>query len=81
MDFVIRDWDPNADGVLVNEQWNTYDAAMYGPNTFIGTLYLAALRAAEEMAKVENDPDADRYRSLFESGSGLLDKALWNGEY
>ncbi|MCX6375568.1 MAG: GH116 family glycosyl-hydrolase, partial [Armatimonadetes bacterium] len=37
MDFVIRDWDPNRDGVLVNEQWNTYDAAMYGPNTFIGT--------------------------------------------
>ena len=81
MDFAIRDWDPNADGVLVNEQWNTYDAAMYGPNTFIGTLYLGALRAAEEMAKVENDPDASRYHSLFESGSGLLDKALWNGEY
>jgi len=81
MDFVIRDWDPNADGVLVNEQWNTYDAAMYGPNTFIGTLYLAALRASEEMAKIENDPDSARYHSLFESGSGLLDKALWNGEY
>ena len=82
MDFVIRDWDPNADGVLVNEQWNTYDAAMYGPNTFIGTLYLAALRAAEEMAKVQGDSEsAGRYRSIFETGKQRLDSVLWNGEY
>jgi uncharacterized protein (DUF608 family) len=82
MDFVIRDWDPNADGVLVNEQWNTYDAAMYGPNTFIGTLYLGALRAAEEMAKAEGDADsANRYHSLFQTGKERLDSVLWNGEY
>jgi len=82
MDFVVRDWDPNADGVLVNEQWNTYDAAMYGPNTFIGTLYLCALRAAEEMANVEGDGEsAARYRSIFDTGRRRLDSALWNGEY
>ena len=82
MDFVIKDLDPNSDGVLVNEQWNTYDAAMYGPNTFIGTLYLAALRAAEEMAKVQGDAEsAARYRSIFETGSKRLDSVLWNGEY
>lgn len=82
MDFVVREWDPNADGVLVNEQWNTYDAAMYGPNTFIGTLYLAALRAAEEMSEVAGDSDsAARYRSIFETGSRRLDSVLWNGEY
>ena len=82
MDFVVREWDKNADGVLVNEQWNTYDAAMYGPNTFIGTLYLAALRAAEEMAKVMGDEESSkRYRSIFESGSKRLDSILWNGEY
>lgn len=81
MDFAIREWDPNEDGVLVNQQWNTYDAAMFGPNTFIGTLYLAALRATEEMAAVMKDPDAQRYRRLFESGSKRLDDVLWNGEY
>ncbi|MDI6829512.1 MAG: GH116 family glycosyl hydrolase, partial [Armatimonadota bacterium] len=81
MDYVISEWDPNADGVLVNEQWNTYDAAMYGPNTFIGTLYLGALRAAEEMAKVVGDKDSARYRALFEMGSKRLDQVLWNGEY
>lgn len=82
MEFVIRDWDPNRDGVLVNEQWNTYDAAMYGPNTFIGTMYLAALRAANEMAEVAGDSEsAAAYLALAESGSRLLDSVLWNGEY
>jgi len=82
MDFVIREWDPNVDGVLVNEQWNTYDAAMYGPNTFIGTLYLAALRAAEEMARFEGDAEsAGRYCFIFEKGREQLDSLLWNGYY
>ena len=82
MDFVLREWDKNQDGVLVNEQWNTYDAAMYGPNTFIGTLYLGALRAAEEMAKVKGDTQAAKqYEITFLSGSKRLDSTLWNGEY
>lgn len=82
MDFVLKEWDPNQDGVLVNEQWNTYDAAMYGPNTFIGTLYLGALRSAEEMARVEGDSaSVKRYHTTFASGSSRLDSVLWNGEY
>ena len=82
MEFVLNDWDPNKDGVLVNEQWNTYDSAMYGPNTFIGTLYLCALRASEEMAKVEGDNEfASRLHSIFEIGSKRLNDVCWNGEY
>ena len=38
------------DGVMEGEQHNTYDVEFYGANTMIGTLYLGALRAAEEMA-------------------------------
>ena len=82
MEFVWNAWDKNRDGVLVHDQWNTYDAAMYGPNTFIGSLYLAALRAAEEMAKIENDTEfAAKCHELFETGGKRLDDALWNGEY
>jgi len=82
MQFVLNDWDPNQDGVLVNAQWNTYDAAMYGPNTFIGTLYLGALRASEEMAKIEGDAEfAKQVRGVFELGSKRLDSVLWNGEF
>jgi non-lysosomal glucosylceramidase len=82
MEFVLKDWDRDQDGVLLCEQWNTYDAAMYGPNTFIGTLYLGALRAAEEMAKIEGDSEfATKCRSVYETGTRRLDSALWNGEY
>lgn len=82
MEYVLKAYDPNNDGVMVHEQWNTYDAAMYGPNTFIGSLYLAALRATEEMAKIEDDRDyAFKMRTIFESGSKRYDTVCWNGEY
>lgn len=82
MQFAFKEYDPNKDGMIVTAQWNTYDAAMYGPNTFIGTLYLAALRACEEMAKIEGDEAfAQECRAVFDRGSKRLDEALWTGEY
>jgi non-lysosomal glucosylceramidase len=51
-------------------------------NTFVGGLYLAALRAAEEMAKATGDAEfASKCRALFESGSKLSDERLFDGEY
>ena len=82
MDWAMATYDPDGKGVIEGEQWNTYDIAVYGPNTFIGSWYLGALRAAEEMAKVCGDAEAARrYRERFEKGSAAMDKALWNGEY
>jgi len=61
---------------------NTYDINFQGPNTFIGSLYLAALRAGEEMAKEMGDQNfAERCRKIFESGSRLSIERLWDGEY
>ena len=78
--FAVHDTD--GDGVLKGEQPNTYDISIYGPNTFIGTLYLAALRAAEEMARILDKADlAARYRERFEKGSKGYDDLLWSGEY
>jgi len=79
----VRDrWDPDGDGVLDGEQPNTYDIAFYGPNIYIGALWLAALRAAEEMAKLQGDDSLAReLRDLFERGSKRYDDLLWNGEY
>lgn len=74
--------DSDGDGVLKGEQPNTYDISVYGPNTFIGTLYLAALRASEEMALLLNEPElAAQYRERFERGSKGYDALLWNGEF
>jgi non-lysosomal glucosylceramidase len=75
-------WDPDRDGVMEGEQHNTYDIEFYGPNTMVGTLYLAALKAAAEMATAAGARKVAREcERLFESGSRRLDQELWNGEY
>ncbi len=75
-------WDADRDGVMEGEQHNTYDIEFYGPNTMMGTLYLGALRAAEEMARALGEMDtAAEYRRLFESGATRLEELLWNGEF
>lgn len=74
--------DGNDDGLIEDSQHNTYDIDFQGANTFVGSLYLAALRAGEEMAKEVGDLDfAARCRKIFESGSRLSLQRLWNGEY
>jgi uncharacterized protein (DUF608 family) len=74
--------DPDADGLIEDLQHNTYDINYYGANTFVGSLYLAALRAAEEMAQEVGDLDFARgARAIRERGSRRTNQRLWNGEY
>jgi len=81
MEFMIRH-DGNEDGIIEDSQHNTYDINFEGANTFVGSLYLAALRAAEEMARIEGDSAlADRYHRIFEKGSACSVDKLFNGEY
>jgi uncharacterized protein (DUF608 family) len=74
--------DADHDGVLKDAQPNTLDTAYFGPNSAMTSLYLAALRAAEEMAREAGDGDfAKKVRPIFESGSAKVTADLWNGEY
>ncbi|HVS38976.1 MAG TPA: GH116 family glycosyl hydrolase [Gemmataceae bacterium] len=74
--------DRDHDGVLKDAQPNTLDTAYYGPNSAMTSLYLAALRAAEEMAReVGDDAFAKTVRPIFESGSEKVTADLWNGAY
>jgi len=74
--------DGNDDGLIEASQHNTYDINFEGPNTFVGSLYLAALRAGEEMAREMGDDDfAERCQKIFESGRRLSVEHLWDGEY
>ena len=69
-------------GTLSDGQANTYDNTIHGVNSFIGTYYLAALRAGEEMALRAGDPvTAQRFRGVFELGRTNLEAQCWNGEY
>jgi non-lysosomal glucosylceramidase len=80
--WVSGGWDADRDGVMEGVQHNTMDVEYYGPNPQMGSWYLAALRAAEELARVVGDEEFASYcRSLFESGSRWLDEHLFNGSY
>jgi len=72
--------DDRGDGVIPGEQPNTYDIHLFGPNTFIGSQYLAALLAAEKMAEAVGE-DGSVYRARFETGSKAYDEICFNGEY
>ncbi|MHC5040315.1 MAG: GH116 family glycosyl hydrolase, partial [Planctomycetota bacterium] len=74
--------DGDDDGLMDNEQPCIFDRSLFGANSYLGPLYLAALRAGEEMAKRCKDKAlAGRCRAVFESGSKLGMERLFNGEY
>lgn len=75
-------WDADKDGVMEGCQHNTMDVEYYGPNPQMGSWYIGALRAAEEMARYLGEGDfALTCRDLAERGSTWLDDHLFNGEY
>ncbi len=82
LEFAWLAWDRDQDGVAEGVQHNTYDIEFWGPNPLVGSFYLGALRAGEEIARRLGDAEsAARYRRLFESGRAWIDTHLWNGEY
>ena len=81
LEYSIRK-DADADGLIECSQHNTFDINFHGANTFVGSLYLAALRAGEAMAReMGEEAEAERFRKIFESGRGLTLERLWNGHY
>ncbi len=82
VDWLIQAIDKDGDGVPSGHQWNTYDCAVSGANTFIGSQYLSALAAGERMAQVMGEEEtAARWRALREAGMKNQNERLWNGEY
>ena len=74
--------DGDENGLIEGEQYNTLDASWWGPMAWISSLYIAALRAGEAMAKEMGDADfAARCARIAQRGSDALVKDLYNGEY
>lgn len=75
-------WDADRDGVMEGCQHNTMDVEYFGPNPQMEGWYLAALRAAEEMARYLGESDfAAACHALFARGRAWTDARLFNGEY
>jgi non-lysosomal glucosylceramidase len=76
-----RDGDglPEHDG-LPDQTYDTWP--MRGPSAYGGSLWLGALRAAEEMARLEGDPaGADGWRARFDRARESFERLLWRSDY
>jgi len=95
MDYLIIRWDATntpsltveltregiPDGMLSGPQ-HGMDGDQGGTSSWMGSMYLGALAAAEQMAIAKNDAAAAGfYRKIRDAGSVNQDKALFNGEY
>lgn len=75
-------WDSDKDGVLEGRQHHTLDMELFGPSSWLEGMYLAALKAAAEMAEfLEDTQKAEEYRLLFEKGYKWTKENLFNGKY
>ncbi len=78
----LIDKDADANGILESGQHNTLDADWYGPVAWLSGLYLAALRAGEEMAReVGDEAFAAICRRVFDQGQKNLVEQLFDREY
>ncbi len=81
----LRQFDKDNDGLIENDGYpdQTYDNwAARGESAYSGSLYLAALRATEEIAKALGDSHvATENADLFKRAQAAFIKKLWNGTY
>jgi len=73
--------DADQDGLLNGAQPNTLDADWYGKISFTSSLYLAALKAGQQMAReMDDNVFAERCRIIAETGARNI-LQTYNGEY
>jgi non-lysosomal glucosylceramidase len=74
--------DENGDGLIEGNQHNTLDTDWYGPVAWLSGLYLAALRAAEQMAIETGDAAfAEKCRAIFDAGQKNIVAQLYEDGY
>ncbi len=81
----LQQFDRIGDGIPQNDNYpdQTYDVwIVHGESAYCGGLWLAALRAAEEIAHVLGDnAAAAKYHAMFAKGQTTYISKLWTGEY
>jgi non-lysosomal glucosylceramidase len=81
IDFDARDTRGGLDGLLDGMQHNTLDAEWYGKVHVLCSMYLASLRAGEELALAMGEKEfAKTVREVFRKGSENI-ATLFNGEF
>jgi hypothetical protein len=81
MDHVLTTWG-DAAGLPHGPQPSTFDVPVHGANPYIAGLWLCALRATEELARLVDDEGwRHRCRDLFVRGSEAGDRIMFDGSF
>lgn len=82
LEYAIREWDHDGDGLLDGELHNTYDIEFHGIEPLANGILLAALRAGARMAAhIGEDDRAREWSAYADRAAAVMDAVLWNGEY
>ena len=82
LEYAFTHWDIDGDGIMEGEQHNTYDIEFYGASSMLNSIFYAALRAGEEIAKYLGDTEAaQKYYETWQKGAKKLDELTFNGEF
>jgi uncharacterized protein (DUF608 family) len=75
-------WDPEESGILSGRQHQTLDMELFGPNSWLGSMYVAALLAMAQMATAMGDEAlAEKCERLGRAGAAYINDRLFNGRY
>ena len=81
IEFLMKE-DGDDDGLLEGAQYNTLDAAWFGPMGWISSLYLAAVQAGQALAlEMKDEAFEKRCATILERGSRNMVEKLYDGEY
>jgi len=87
MDYAWSDanpdrWDPEQTGILSGRQHQTLDMELFGPNSWLGTMYVAALLSMSRMAEALGEGElAEKCARMGRAGADYIDSKLYNGRY
>jgi uncharacterized protein (DUF608 family) len=75
-------WDPDKTGVLWGRQHHTLDMELFGPISWLTSMYLAALKACTIMAEAMGEGAfAQECGEMARKGGAYVDRELFNGRY
>lgn len=79
IDYTINRFDDDKDGMMKGDHHNTLDCNASGTSPWIGTMYMAALKACEQMATIVGDQEsAANYRAIWTLGVKNQNEQLWD---
>ena len=75
-------WDPHETGILSGRQHQTLDMELFGPNSWLGSMYVAALLATARMAEAMGETTfSAKCARLGAAGAAHINTNFYNGRY